>query len=307
MRIPVSLAIELLNNEKVVGLPTETVYGLAAKASSDEAIKKIFEFKKRPLDNPLILHVSSIDEVKRYLIKDENTFYDLAKAFWPGPLTLVMPVIDKLISPLVRANLPTAAFRMPCHPIPVEIIRSLGPIVMPSANLSGKPSATSYEDVEEDFGEDFPVVDGGRTLKGIESTILVLKEGVWELGRRGSLSLESIEKVLGYSPKPASDKKLVCPGQKYRHYAPKASLILSEKRPDSKIEAVLGFKDKTYPDDLNPLYLSDLNSPAEASKNLYHLLRLLDRRGYQSVWVDMDMPKGGLWDTLRERIQKASS
>lgn len=307
MKISIKKAAELLKNGGVVAVPTETVYGLAASLENVEAIKKIFYLKKRPQDNPLIIHISSIQQMYQFVETLPSGFQGLAEHFWPGPLTLVIPT-SKNIPNCVRAGLDTAAFRMPNHKKALELIDLSGPLVMPSANLSGTPSSTKPEHIENDFGIDFPVIDGSPSLHGIESTILVLKDNKWELGRLGAISIEELESYLNYPLNliSKSSKSPICPGQKYRHYAPKAKIFTGSTIPE-ECEAVIGFKERIYKTNVSVLYLGSLEDSKEVASKLYDLLRQVDQRGYATVWIDMDFPDSNLWKSVRERLLKASN
>jgi len=176
MLVTLENACERLKQGAVVAIPTETVYGLAASLSSLEAIKQVFALKGRPANNPLIIHVSDPSQVQLYTEELPKDFSVLAEAFWPGPMTLILSA-DKLQVPkIVRAGLDTVAFRVPDHSLALEVLSNIGPVVMPSANLSGSPSSTCSEHVCNDFGRDFPVLDGDRCLRGVESTILISKK-----------------------------------------------------------------------------------------------------------------------------------
>ncbi len=299
MKINSKEAKELLESGEVVAIPTETVYGLAAKWDNPVAIKKIFTLKGRPSHNPLIVHVGSKEEVK----SDVDALDALISAFWPGPMTIVLPVQENKILPIIRANLPTCAFRMPNHPLTLELLKETGPLVAPSANLSGSPSATKREHVEKDFGADFPVLDGGPCLHGVESTILIYNDGIWQLGRYGAISLEQIAEVLGYMPDFVTKEGIICPGQLLAHYAPKAKLYL-EKAP---CKQVIGFSNRSYPEGSELFALGDDNDPVAVAHNLYATLRKLDQEGIKEAWVDMHFPATGLWKTIRERLMRASN
>lgn len=294
MRISVLDAINKLKNG-VVAIPTETVYGLAARIDRPSVIENVFTLKNRPRENPLIVHLSSKDELPHF--SDEEVEEKLLE-YWPGPLTLILKA--KNLPEIITAGLTTAAFRVPNHPLTLAILKETGPLVAPSANISGYPSATSYEHVENDFGVNFPVVDGGRCKRGLESTIIAKKDGKWRILRLGSLSAEELEKRLGYRPevvKPSS--KPECPGQLFKHYSPKAKLVF-----DGDADAVLGFSDRNYRLPLVSLGVSE--DPYEISSNLYDALRSLDLLGYKTVLVDINFPRDGLYSTLYERLLKAS-
>lgn len=309
MEITLDTAQKLLKTGEVVAVPTETVYGLAASLQSEAAIQKIFQLKGRPSDNPLIIHISEANQISSFAADIPDDFAALAKAFWPGPLALVIPVIPDSVPSIVRANLPTAAFRIPNHPIALALIRQSGPIVMPSANLSGTPSSTCRKHVEADFGDDFPVLDGDFCSKGVESTILIYQDQRWQIIRQGAIPSQAFLSILGYAPEilyAEMDKKPVCPGQKYRHYAPKAKLHLTQHFFANNNEVIVGFSDRTYPNSARFISLGDSSNPEFAAKNLYYALRTLDEEGIESALVDVNFPREGLWNTLWERLQKAS-
>lgn len=312
MKVTTEQAISLLNSGLVVALPTETVYGLAASINFPRAIKAIFGLKGRPPNNPLIIHIGSIDDMSLYAKDLPASFNALAKAFWPGPMTLIIPVKEDTIPAIARAGLPTAGFRVPNHDLTREVLKATGPLVMPSANLSGKPSATSAKHVEDDFGSGFSVLDGGVCEKGVESTILYWDQSKWLLIRLGALAPEVFADILGYVPQVAkepTDKqtKPICPGQLYRHYSPKAKLILSYTTSEITSGVVIGFKDRIYSKSCRLFSLGSSSDPNSAAHELYAVLRQLDVEHVESAFVDMDFPDHGLWMTLKERLQKAAA
>jgi L-threonylcarbamoyladenylate synthase len=307
MRISFSQAALALRSGEVVALPTETVYGLAASLEYSAAIEHIFTLKGRPLTNPLIIHVADSQELEPFVSHYPPDFENLAK-IWPGPLTCILPVNPSLIPSLVRAGLPTAGFRVPAHPLTRTLLQVTGPLVMPSANLSGRPSATRPEHIEDDFGKNFPILDGGICQKGVESTIVLYQDPEWVIVRLGALPLESFKSVLGYEPKvmeKIKDAQPLCPGQLYRHYAPRAHLILGEREALTQVSFVLGFKERLYPPEKRVILLGSLHYPEEVAENLYQALRQLDQEGASQAWVDMDFPRQGLWQTIAERLFRA--
>jgi L-threonylcarbamoyladenylate synthase len=312
MRVTLEQACDLLKSGLVIGVPTETVYGLAASIDFPDAIGDIFRLKGRPADNPLIVHAASQEEVSEYVKEKPPHFEKLAASFWPGPMTLVLPAIEERIPAVARAGLPTAAFRVPVHSLTLKLLRETGPLVMPSANLSGRPSATSARHVEEDFGSGFSVLDGGACQKGMESTILCWNELEWVIIRLGALPPEAFVPVLGYLPKVnvegvGQKEKPLCPGQLYRHYSPKAKLLLLDPISEQAQGVVVGFSDRHYPKDCRVYSLGGSENPEAAAQQLYAILRQLDADGIQEAMVDMAIPSEGLWLTLRERLQKAAA
>lgn len=309
MRVSPEDAMERLKRGEVVALPTETVYGLAASIEHPHAIERIFELKKRPRDNPLILHSSSFETLLPYLHSPTFQIKPLTEAFWPGPLTLVLPAKTELLPPAVTAGLSTIAVRVPNHPLTRHILEKSGPLVAPSANLSGRPSATSQEHVEMDFGKEFPVVDGGSCSKGVESTILSWneKEHRWQILRLGAISAEQLSLVLGEPPifvQKSSSSAPLCPGTKYRHYSPVTPL--KSGPPPLKVGVAIGFQERNYPFADQVLILGSLKDPQNVAQNLYSTLRQLDQLQVPEAWIDLDLPQMGLWTTLRERMVKAT-
>lgn len=309
MRISVAQAVQALRQGQVMAIPTETVYGLAASLSQPQAIRHIFALKKRPPANPLIIHISSIEQAVQLARCLPPKFHELADAFWPGPLTLIVPVQTEYVDEAVRAGLETAGFRMPNHPLALEVLKQTGPLVMPSANLSGRPSATDPEHVETDFGAAFPVLDGGSCQRGVESTILYYQEPCWVVVRLGSLGPDAFKHVLGYAPaikgKEEGSQQPLCPGQLFRHYAPQAKLLLGGKEQIESVPCILGFAERQYEGNKRVMILGSLKNPEEVAHNLYRLLRQLDQENIQTAWVDMDFPGYGIWLTIAERLKRA--
>jgi len=228
-------AVDLLNNGEVVAFPTETVYGLGAVATDERAVKKIFEAKGRPSDNPLIVHIGTIEEISNYIEEIPENASKLMEAFWPGPLTMIMKAKQGLLAPSVTAGLTTVGMRMPNHEVALELLRKLKkPVAAPSANRSGKPSPTKATHVEEDLQGRIPLIlDGGATGIGIESTVLDVTVNPPVILRPGGVTKEMMEEVIGEVIQPTkSEEKLdatpKAPGMKYTHYAPNAPVYLIE-------------------------------------------------------------------------------
>lgn len=304
MEVNFTQAKELIRQGKVIAIPTETVYGLAASLHHPEAIEEIFRLKGRPNENPLIIHVHDVEQISRYCKELPPLFHELAARFWPGPLSLVIPIKEELIPQNARAGLPSAAFRIPSHPIARELIRQTTPLVMPSANLSGRPSATQATHLCDDFGPSLPYLDGGVCDKGVESTILVYKDCAWQIGRLGAIPLELLQNLLGYPLKQVGDTaKPLCPGQHYRHYSPKAVLKMTKKIPETNDGVIIGFSDRSYP--MRAIHLGHSQNGEEAAHHLYAALRQLDTENIAEAWVDGNFPTTGLWETVYERLLKA--
>ena len=244
----INKAAEILKNGGLVGIPTETVYGLAANALNGKAVAKIFAAKGRPMDNPLIVHIADFNDIERFnLVREipENA-KKLAKVFWPGPLTMIMKKSD-IIPDEVSAGLDTVAVRFPSHPAAQAIIKAADiPLAAPSANLSGSPSPTTAEHVMNDMnGRIEAVFDGGACSVGLESTVITLAGEVPRVLRPGGLTVEMLKDVLGEVEvdnavlhKLANGAKAASPGMKYKHYAPKANVILLKCSDDEYIDYV---------------------------------------------------------------------
>lgn len=310
MLITFSQAISLLRSGQVIAVPTETVYGLAACLDQPQAIEHIFTLKGRPKKNPLIIHLADWKDLSQFVTQYPPNFQALAQTFWPGAFTCILPVNSNVPS-IARAALPTAGFRVPDLPLTRHLIKETGPLVMPSANLSGRPSATFPKHVEEDFGLEFPVLEGGTCSKGVESTILFYQEPEWVILRLGAVPPEAFKPILGYEPRVIQksqenqENQPLCPGQLFRHYAPRARLILGDHPLLADATFVLGFKERPYPRGKRIILLGSLLEPEEVAKNLYQALRQLDQEGANQAWVDMDFPRHGLWQTIAERLIRA--
>lgn len=284
-------ATAFLANGHIMAIPTETVYGLAADIFQPEAIRQIFRVKERPIDNPLIAHISTMDQLDRIAQNPHLVLLKLAEHFWPGPITLIFDRRNE-VPPIASAHLPTIAVRMPSHSCARQIIDRLGsPLVAPSANLSGKPSPTTAFDVLEDLDGKIPaVVDGGPCAFGIESTVLGWMDEKLILLRPGAIDRKEIEAVSNmrvFDPMPQGS--FVSPGMKYRHYAPKAKLSLVENENEIK-------KFSIKPGVYIPKNLTD--------QNLYFHLRNADRLGYVEmvIYVDEKLRSN---EALMNRLKKA--
>lgn len=244
----ISAAAKILREGGLVGIPTETVYGLAANALDPVAVKRIFEAKGRPQDNPLILTIPGQQWLPRYCKNIPPLAYVLARKFWPGPLTLILECRKDVVPDIITAGLDTVAVRCPNHPVTLAIIREAGiPVAAPSANVSGRPSCTSAQDVLEDMeGKIDGVVDGGPCAVGVESTILDLTCTPPRLLRPGGLPVEALEQLIG----PIDVDKAVtqalkegeqpkAPGMKYRHYAPKAPVTVVTGSPEASAQEIV--------------------------------------------------------------------
>jgi L-threonylcarbamoyladenylate synthase len=298
-------AARILRAGGLVAFPTETVYGLGADATNGTAVARIFEAKGRPRFNPLIAHVASL-EAARDLVEFNGGALALAEKFWPGPLTLVLPLRNGAahpVSAIVTAGLDTLAVRAPAHPAARALLAAAGvPIAAPSANLSGRVSPTCAHHVEEDLGDAVEMIlDGGATQAGLESTIVAFSPAPTLL-RPGGLAREDIEATLRCRLQDYRDAGVVSPGQLASHYAPRARLRLNATGREPG-EVLLAFGPGAPEDALN---LSPEGDLREAAANLFAYLRELDAQGPARIAV-MPIPRHGLGEAINDRLGRASA
>ncbi len=288
----ITLAAEILQKGELVAFPTETVYGLGAPIFNPEAIRKIYLAKGRPSDNPLIAHISSLDQLPQIAREIPSEFYLLANAFFPGPLTVVLKRHPSVPS-IVSGGLDTIAVRMPSHPIAQQLIKAVGqPIVAPSANLSGKPSSTTAQHVIADFeGKIGAVIDGGPTEYGVESTVVSLISEPCLL-RLGAIPKAEIEQILGPLGEATYPGMRSSPGTRYRHYAPEAEIKLFIDQHEMETHL------KKHP------HLRRWINPEITVTNLYALLRQADDEKYEEIVIYCS-PEMQLNPVLMDRLLKA--
>lgn len=317
-----------LRDGSLVSFPTETVYGLGANGLDEEAVKKIYKAKGRPSDNPLILHISELEELYPLVENISEDAKKCIKEFWPGPLTMVFEKSD-IIPDVITGGLNTVAIRMPSNLIAKEIIKAAQrPIAAPSANLSGRPSPTSAEHVIEDLsGKIEMIIDGGRCEVGLESTVLDLSEDTPTILRPGKVSLEDIRRIL---PNVEIDKGILkegqtpkSPGQKYKHYAPKGEMIVYIGESDKIIEnieskanfylengskvGVLLIEENIKKYNLsNEVRIFSLGNDKEGiAKNLFDALRKFDEEGIDVI-LSEGVNNDDLGLAIMNRMLKAS-
>lgn len=299
----ISTAAVVLRMGGLVAFPTETVYGLGADATNGRAVASIFAVKSRPRINPLIVHVKDEEQAAEYAVFSPLA-KTLAKVFWPGPLTLVLPRHPEgCLSLLVNAGLDTVALRAPSHPVAQDLIAQVGrPIAAPSANPSGKVSATKADHVFQSFyGKVGMILDGGASPIGIESTVIGFADGPVLL-RPGAVSRADIEKIAGPLAKP--DRSVIAsPGQLKSHYAPRARLRLDARSAEPG-EALLAFG-PNVPEAGKTLNLSPSGDLREAAANLFAMLRALD--GEADAIAVMPIPGTGLGEAINDRLKRAAA
>ena len=299
-------AKKYLDQNKCIAVPTETVYGLAANAYSTTAVKKIFKLKKRPKSNPLIVHYSSLSELKKDCLINNN-FLKLYRKFCPGPITFVLELKkNSKISKIVTNNNKTLAVRFPKHKILKNLLKILNyPLAAPSANVSTRLSPVKAEDVKEEFGNKISyILDGGKSKVGIESSILSLVNFP-KILRLGGLEVSKIEKVLNQKIKiDINPLKNVAPGQSKLHYSPGIPIRMNVIKP-KKYEAFILIK-KRRDKSSNYYYLSKNKNLKEAARNLYSCLRKIKNKGYKSIAIQK-IKNIGIGKTINDRLYRASN
>lgn len=325
----------LLRQGEVVAFPTETVYGLGADALNGEACKEIFAIKGRPADNPLIVHVTSIEEAKKIVREWPVEAEICAREFWPGPLTLVLPKTE-IVPAIVSGDLDTVAVRMPSHPVALALIARAGlPLAAPSANTSGKPSPTDGRHVWQDLQGKIPLlIDAGKCTVGLESTVLDLSGEIPVILRPGGVTLEQLTNVLGRVEIDNGVKGEIetsspprSPGMKYRHYAPRGEIFLISGNYQEKVEeldrllsgkefgekvALICLEETVASLRADTLAKADLifilgsgAKPGEAAGRLFEGLRLCDEENIDTILAE-DMPEKGIGLAFMNRLKKAA-
>lgn len=311
----------------LVVFPTETVYGLGADAFNEQAVAKIFRAKRRPADNPLIVHIARLQDIKKIARDIPPQALLLAKRFWPGPLTLILPKKAGLPK-MVTGQTDTVAVRMPDHPIALALIKAAGrPIAAPSANLSGRPSATDIAHAVSDFGDKVNLhLDAGPAKIGLESTVLDLTSNPPEILRPGSITKEMLQKLLGRVRERGHGHlhKVRSPGMKYRHYAPKARLVLLCGSPQTMVKKALALIKRykktgkkigiiasretsaRYTEADHVATLGSRNSLREVASKLFRALRAFDDQRVDIIIAEA-FPEKGIGRAVMNRLRKAAT
>lgn len=309
MIVPLKIAVQLLMKGEAVAFPTETVYGLGAAALNPEAVKKTFRIKGRPSDNPLIVHISSKKEVYELAAEIPDHFNTLADTYWPGPITFVLKK-KSVVPDIVTAGLDTVAIRMPDHPTALELLQKTGPLTAPSANPSGKPSPTKASHVLSDYEGKVPVLDGGPTRIGVESTVIDLSGNVPAILRPGAITEDMIRNTLDrevHPYNPGNVQPAKSPGVKYTHYKPNASVhwlyeVPAKFEPDSlyifhsagglpEKENIINYQDNYF----------------RMARELYDIFRMADREKFRHIHIEnLEKIKSiSILFALKNRIEKA--
>ena len=328
--IALKRAAEIIKDGGLVVFPTETVYGIGGDATNPKAAKKIYAAKGRPSDNPLIIHISTPEEAEKYAYTS-GLYYKLAERFMPGPITLILKAKDS-IPPETRGGLETVAVRCPEHKVARELIRLAGvPIAAPSANISGSPSPTSAKHVIDDMnGRVDMIIDGGEAEFGLESTILKIDENdTITLLRPGRITQKDIEACIGkieisgaVTAALAEGERVLSPGMKYRHYAPKCPVVLIDGAPSAAVRfikedaedkrvAVVAYTEDTelFSDELNAAEIIDFGARSDEltqAHRLFSLLREADKKSFDKIYAPLPS-KEGIGLALYNRMIRAAA
>lgn len=306
---------------EIIGIPTETVYGLAADARNGEAINKIFSAKGRPGDNPLIIHIHDITQLKDFTAVLDERVTKLMEAFWPGPISFILPLKGDYLSTNAVAELDSVAVRMPSHPVGRKILQYADiPLAAPSANISGKPSPTNAQHVIDDLENKlYGVIDSESAIYGIESTVLDCTQFPYRIARPGAVTKEELEEVLetGVDTVTEHTGKPISPGMKYKHYAPRQPLIVIEgginnntKLPvsrDQKVGIIAPETSREFiGEDMQFISLCrERDSYKEAARNLYSALRIMDTSDVDIIFIH-GFDKVPESEGLMNRVYKAT-
>lgn len=309
----ISIAKEFLEKAQLVAIPTETVYGLAANALDPIAVAKIFEAKERPTFDPLIVHTYNLEEVYIFVKEIHPKLLKLAKSFWPGPLTLLLPK-KEIIPNLVTSGLDRVGVRIPKHPLTLNLLSQLTfPLAAPSANPFGYISPTTAEHVQKQLGDKIPyILDGGNCEVGLESTIVGEENGEIVIYRLGGLSIDDIEKVVGkVSVQLNQSSNPKAPGQLKSHYAPKKPVYIGDlkelqiKYSNQKIGAIVFGEENQFHENVVVKNLSPTKNYQEAAVNLFSFLRELDEADVNVIICEL-LPEQSLGLAINDRLRRAA-
>ena len=315
MQVTLQQTIDLLKAGQVVAIPTETVYGLAADATNENALRQIYAIKQRPMDNPLIVHIADASQVANWAAECSPLAQKLANAFWPGPFTLVLPAKDS-VSAIVRANQPTVALRVPNHPLALQVLKQSGlSLAAPSANKFTQLSPTTAAHVSLSLGESQDVLDGGACSVGIESTIVSVNGDDWQLLRLGMITQTEIQEIAG-KPALKNEKNNTpkVPGQHLLHYSPvtpvklfqsRAALLTYAKSNLANCAALLISDNNDLGLQINCEYLMLPNQATQAAEQLYSALHQLDKLKVSQILVELP-PSNLEWLAVLDRLTRAS-
>lgn len=309
----IEAAAEVLLNGGIIGMPTETVYGLGGMAYSEAAVKEIYRVKQRPFYNPLILHISGIKDIDTVAAQIPDAAYRLAEKFWPGPMTLVVGKKTE-VPGIVTAGHDTVAIRVPSHPVAQQLLKATGaPVAAPSANPFGRTSPTTAAHVLEYFEEQIPLIlDGGPCEVGIESTIIGFDNGKPVIYRQGTVTEQQIVKIAGKVDRFVNEEAAPrAPGMLSRHYAPKTPLVVTKdvvataEAYAGKRLGIISFSGSILPQAVSEIVLSRTGSLKEAAANLYRSIHQMDNAAVDLIIAE-EFPATGIGAALNDKLYRAS-
>ena len=307
MRVDLQQAVRLLKAGNVVAIPTETVYGLAADATNEQALRQIYAIKQRPMNNPLIVHIADANQVRHWAAEFSQLAQKLANAFWPGPFTLVLSAKPH-VSLIVRADQPTVALRVPSHPLTLQLLKESGlALAAPSANKYTQLSPTTAAHVTAGLGDNISVLDGGACEVGIESTIVAVQGNHWQLLRLGMISEAEIESVAGKASSIFS-QPIKAPGQHQLHYSPRTPMRLFSSRDALIASANVHNTALLIGEGVQPACrVFQLNKNAsDVAQQLYDTLHKMDALGASELLIEAP-PNAPEWLAILDRLTRAAS
>ena len=309
----IEAAAEVLLNGGIIGMPTETVYGLGGIAYNEKAVKEIYRVKQRPFYNPLILHICGIEQIDMVAAHIPEVAYKLAEEFWPGPMTLVLPKKTE-VPGIVTAEHDTVAIRVPAHPVAQQLLKATGaPVAAPSANPFGRTSPTTAAHVLEYFEGQIPLIlDGGPCEVGIESTIIGFDNGKPVIYRQGTVTEQQIVKIAGKVDRFVNEEAAPrAPGMLSRHYAPKTPLVVTKdvvataEAYRGKRLGIISFSGSILPQAVSEIVLSRTGSLKEAAANLYRSIHQMDNAAVDLIIAE-EFPATGIGAALNDKLYRAS-
>lgn len=297
-----------IQNGKLVGFPTETVYGLGANALDPIAVAKIFELKERPSFDPLIVHIAELQDLEQLVLKEDERLYSLAEQFWPGPLTVVLPK-SSTIPDIVTSGLPTVAVRVPDNEIALELIRASGcPIAAPSANKFGRISPTTAAHVRKQLPDIDFIIDGGRTRVGIESTVIRLTDIGFQVLRNGVITREEIETILPYD-NAGKGEQSAAPGMLKSHYSPIKKLVIVENDGDPGIDkskgGLISFSGTLEEGYQKVIRVSEHNDLKDYAANIFEAMHSFEDDNEIDSIVAEAVPETGIGRAIMDKLRKA--
>lgn len=308
-RLTLDQAIASILKGEVVAIPTETVYGLAAKFDHLDAVKKVFQLKGRPADNPLILHVSELSHLSQIWENEpEEPVFRLIRHFWPGPLTLIARKKSEVLD-IISAGLPTVGVRMPNHPIAEQLIAATGPLAAPSANLSGRPSPTRVEHLQADYHNQLDFLDGGSCAHGLESTVLDVSRHPFVIYRPGHVAAKDIREVSGIETIYQTEFKTkpLSPGLKYSHYAPNARVMWMDESHQENADTLRIWHSSSARTE-NSRDIHYRGNYSKMAAELYDTFRSADKLGYAQISIEPFIESNedeSVLLALKNRIERA--